>query len=374
MNYVKKRKKTIIGILLAYLIILPLSLMKTNYQVITPGIISNIKSYDSFLIDFNNDGNIDVNSGGLDFDYINDSLKDGSLNTTGVYAPYKVSPLRLLVASLFKKNTIREIPISSRHISNEDDRRQGVISIRHSYYTAVINGYKYAKEYLDNNNIIDKTINIDYSINGLYVYNKNKDVDFVKIGDIIISVNGITDIIDISEFFISGTSSYDVNNLTVRYIDYNTKEEKEVLVDRTNKGKGIMFYENIVLNKDNCVPKVDVPDFEKSNSGGPSGGLLNTLYIYSILTGQDIVKNRYIAGTGTMELDGSVGQVGGITQKIYTADNMGVDIFIIPNVDDGSNATEARLANETINNKVNIIYVTSFHDAVNKLLETVGGN
>ncbi len=49
--------------------------------------------------------------------------------------------------------------------------------------------------------------------------------------------------------------------------------------------------------------------------GGPSGGLMFSLQIYSQLTGQDIRHGRKIAGTGTINPDGSVGEIGGIDKK-----------------------------------------------------------
>ncbi len=49
--------------------------------------------------------------------------------------------------------------------------------------------------------------------------------------------------------------------------------------------------------------------------GGPSAGAMLTLSVYQQITGQDLLNGRTVAGTGTIETNGSVGLVGGIPQK-----------------------------------------------------------
>jgi PDZ domain-containing protein len=65
-------------------------------------------------------------------------------------------------------------------------------------------------------------------------------------------------------------------------------------------------------------------------SGGPSAGLMFTLAIYDVLTPEDLTKGWRIAGTGTMALDGTVGPIGGIAQKVAGAEWAGADYFITP--------------------------------------------
>ena len=47
-------------------------------------------------------------------------------------------------------------------------------------------------------------------------------------------------------------------------------------------------------------------------SGGPSAGLMFTLTVYNALSAQDLTGGRKVAGTGTINLDGTVGPIGGI--------------------------------------------------------------
>lgn len=53
--------------------------------------------------------------------------------------------------------------------------------------------------------------------------------------------------------------------------------------------------------------------------GGPSGGLIFALALTDLLTPQDLMKGRSIAGSGTISADGKVGAIGGISEKILAA-------------------------------------------------------
>ena len=65
-------------------------------------------------------------------------------------------------------------------------------------------------------------------------------------------------------------------------------------------------------------------------SGGPSAGLMFTLTVYSSLIPEDLTHGRRIAGTGTINLDGSVGPIGGVKQKIFAAEAVGATYFLCP--------------------------------------------
>lgn len=65
------------------------------------------------------------------------------------------------------------------------------------------------------------------------------------------------------------------------------------------------------------------------NTGGPSGGLIFTLGLIDLLTPEDLVKGRNIAGTGTITIDGKVGPIGGVTEKIIGAKRAGATVLFI---------------------------------------------
>ncbi|HTX78279.1 MAG TPA: S16 family serine protease [Longilinea sp.] len=65
-------------------------------------------------------------------------------------------------------------------------------------------------------------------------------------------------------------------------------------------------------------------------SGGPSAGLMFTLTVYNSLTSENLTGGRKIAGTGTINLDGTVGPIGGVKQKVFAAEVVGATYFLCP--------------------------------------------
>lgn len=72
---------------------------------------------------------------------------------------------------------------------------------------------------------------------------------------------------------------------------------------------------------------------ESGDIGGPSAGLMWALGLVDLLTVGDLTGGRPIAGTGTIELDGTVGPIGGIEQKIVAAERAGALVFLVPRGD-----------------------------------------
>jgi Lon-like protease len=64
--------------------------------------------------------------------------------------------------------------------------------------------------------------------------------------------------------------------------------------------------------------------------GGPSAGLMFALGLYDLLTPGDLTQGRTIAGTGTIGLDGKVGPIGGIADKVVAAQRVGATVFLAP--------------------------------------------
>ena len=71
-------------------------------------------------------------------------------------------------------------------------------------------------------------------------------------------------------------------------------------------------------------------DIDTGQIGGPSAGLAFTLALIDELTPGDLTGGRNIAVTGTINLDGSVGAIGGLAQKVSAVEQHGVDIFLVP--------------------------------------------
>jgi PDZ domain-containing protein len=66
------------------------------------------------------------------------------------------------------------------------------------------------------------------------------------------------------------------------------------------------------------------------NVGGPSAGLMFTLGIIDKIKTEDLTGGLAIAGTGTIDEEGSVGPIGGIPQKMRGAKRDGATVFLSP--------------------------------------------
>jgi PDZ domain-containing secreted protein/Zn-dependent protease/CBS domain-containing protein len=70
--------------------------------------------------------------------------------------------------------------------------------------------------------------------------------------------------------------------------------------------------------------------FPQSDIGGPSAGLAYALAIADLLDPGDFAHGRRIAATGTIDVDGQVGAVGGVEQKLAGVEASGADVFLVP--------------------------------------------
>jgi PDZ domain-containing protein len=70
--------------------------------------------------------------------------------------------------------------------------------------------------------------------------------------------------------------------------------------------------------------------FRKREIGGPSAGLAYALAVYDMLSSNDVANGRTIATTGTIDIDGRIGPVGGIEEKVVAAKDAKATIFLVP--------------------------------------------
>ncbi len=79
--------------------------------------------------------------------------------------------------------------------------------------------------------------------------------------------------------------------------------------------------------------KCDLPinvKIETASIGGPSAGLSMTLAILDLLTPGELTGGTVVAATGTIDADGSVGDVGGVRQKTAGVRSAGAKLFLVP--------------------------------------------
>lgn len=109
-------------------------------------------------------------------------------------------------------------------------------------------------------------------------------------------------------------------------------------------------------------PEVEF-QFEK-NESGPSAGLITTLSIYDQLTKGDLTKGKLIAGTGTIEADGSIGQIGEVEYKLLGAVDGGAQVFLVPA---GENYQDCKKMKKEENLDIKLISVKNIDDAIKKI-------
>ena len=106
--------------------------------------------------------------------------------------------------------------------------------------------------------------------------------------------------------------------------------------------------------------KLPIPvKIDTDNVGGPSAGLAFALDLLEEL-GREVDRGNRVAVTGALELDGTVGEIGGVKQKTIGVERAGIKVFLVPA---GDNAAEARRYADGIR----IVPVTSFQQALRTL-------
>lgn len=117
--------------------------------------------------------------------------------------------------------------------------------------------------------------------------------------------------------------------------------------------------------KDAVLFDVPVPvNIKAGQITGPSAGLMFTLQIVDQLTPGGITGGRVVAGTGTIEADGTVGAIGGVKQKVFAAEAAGAKVMFVPRANYADAASVAT--------RLQLVPVDRAEDALN-WLRTHGG-
>jgi PDZ domain-containing protein len=100
-------------------------------------------------------------------------------------------------------------------------------------------------------------------------------------------------------------------------------------------------------------------DINLDNVGGPSAGTLLSLGIIDKLTPGALNGGKYVAGTGTIAPDGTVGAIGGIAQKMAGARGNGATLFLAP-ADNCADVLQSRIPDG-----LTVARIATLTDAVN---------
>lgn len=297
---------------------------------------------------------------------VNDQTDEepGAYNFVAV-AQTKATLALLLYAQLNDFAKIQTAEEATGNYSDADYMRINQFFMETSQNTAIYQGLTLA----------GKEASLDYM--GVYVLDVSEDSSFkgvLNIADTVTAVNGQT--FDNSADLISYVQGLDLDaKVEVTYTSDDqskTASGKIIKLSNGKNGIGIGLTDHTEVKSDTSV------EFKLDSVGGPSAGLMFTLAIYDQVSDQDLKKGRQIAGTGTINQDGTVGDIGGAYLKVKAAADEGADIFFVPNnpVSDEvkkadpeakTNYQEAQEAAEKLGTDMKIVPVTTVQEAIDYL-------
>ena len=324
-EYIKQYYKIII----IYIVILALFLVKFPYYISAPGGLINtndkIKTQDNFKF-------------------------KGSLNMAYVSEIHATIPT--LIFSVFNKDwdVEKETEVKNDNETIEEKNYRNKMLLEEANDISLLVAYKHS--------------DIDYSItnNKVYVtYIDEMAETNLKIGDQIIKVDN-KEIKDKNSLFeyISTKNINDKITLEVIDIKGDKKIRKAKLINVLDTPKvGAVITETFDINSDKQITF----NFKETESGS-SGGLMMTLTIYGHLNQIDLTNGKTVVGTGTIDINGNVGEISGIKYKLIGAVNKNANVFLVPK---GDNYKEAKKIKNERGYKIDLVPVATFEEALNYL-------
>ncbi len=331
-----KYKKLIISFLLLFVPLMFISIYRIDYSLTAPGCNDDIST---FII--------------IEDGYATSS----SFHTTSVVVLDKISIIQYLVGSFENTVSIRDFPDYYDDVDLDDLDVMSYLMRDDSIFTSLIVG------------IHNSGHNIEYETYlTVYLTYNFLTSDSLQIGDKILEINGSTD-------FQTAYADIECEDIVKFKI---IRDGEELIVYATNNqhdnetcsiGINLAYYTELV-NTDVNYEIID------TNVGGPSGGLMQALFIYNELIETDLAGGLRIAGTGTINVDGSVGYIGGVKQKIITASLNDIDIFFVPHLSDSHNDNyiEALKVYNTLDTEMILVGVSTFLEAVDYLQNYESGD
>ena len=328
-NNIKKLIKEYYKVIIVYVLILAFFLVEFPYYISAPGGLINtddkIETTENFKM-------------------------SGSLNMAYVSEIHATIPT--LVISLLNKDwdVEKEEEVKSDNETIEEKNYRNKMLLEESNDTALLVAYKHS--------------DIDYKVtnNKVYITYVDKLADTnLKIGDQILKVDD-TEITDKNSLFeyIASKEIGDKITMEVKNINGDDKKREATLINVLDEPKvGAVVTETFDVKSDEKV------NFNfKDRESGSSGGLMLTLTIYSHLNEIDLTDGKTIVGTGTIDINGNVGEISGIKYKLIGAVNKGADVFLVPV---GENYEDAKKLKEERNYDIELVPVATFEEALKYL-------
>ena len=177
--------------------------------------------------------------------------------------------------------------------------------------------------------------------------------DVLEPGDIIETVNGV--VVDDLEDLSTVLDGSEPGDLVTMEVDRggSTETVEVELVGREDELGGAMIGISVELL---MAPPFPI-SLDTGVVGGPSAGMMHTLAIIDSLTEGELTAGYVVAGTGTIRADGTVGNIGGVRQKVVGAEAAGARYLLVPE----GNYEEALTAER---DSIEIIPIAHVDDAI----------
>jgi len=120
------------------------------------------------------------------------------------------------------------------------------------------------------------------------------------------------------------------------------------------------------------VPEGISVDIDTESIGGPSAGLAFTLTLIDQLTEGDLMGGQRVAVTGTIDINGNVGAIGGLNSKASAVRQVGVKYFLVPTNQGEDGLDGLQQARRVVGDDVEIIPVATLAEAL-AALQRIGG-
>ncbi len=332
----KKYRKYLFVLMIPYTFVVLMMTVRADFTVTTPGGLSSVE-----------------NSIRFEEEYPTESA---------YFSIYIMSFSRPTLFQVFliqfdEENDLRVIPRQAPRVDSRVDFEAGSLSADNAWNQAVIALYNY----------LDIAITYEEKLQVVRYYNtisqRSDSGAEIAIRDTVLEVNGRTDIIAAINDVPCGEEALFLVEKEA------TNELEEIYIKKQETTLGCVF----LIQLDTYYEIIDKAlDFEVAFSliGGPSGGLIQFLYMYDVLTAVPLAENLVISGTGGLSATGQAVSVGGIRQKVITAQRNQVDIFFVPHLSDSSsdNYMTAMRVKEELELDLVIVGIQRWEDAVNYLL------
>ncbi len=278
----------------------------------------------------------------------NEYREQGSFNMAYVKSVRATIPMYLLSYVFnWERESIESVKLDENDNAKDMWKREKIY-LDEANNNAVISAYTKAGEDIEINKELLQVLYID----------KDSKTD-LEAGDTIVKIDGVT--LNVFEDIKGILKDHEIGDrIEVDYLR-DDKPGKGYFIVRDIDGEKKAGLYLVKMYEYNVKRKINL-DFS-SKEGGPSGGFMLSLAIYNRLVKEDLTKGRKIAGTGTIDRNGNVGDIGGVKYKVIGANSGDADVFFVPE----GNYEEAIKFKEEKGYDLNIVKVKTLDDAIEYL-------